>query len=161
MLAGRSHSAHLDRACRIGALFEREVGDWRRRKTQSIDMRIANYSNHLKCMIARSRLVADEMPDRILLAEEPLCECLVEDGHRLRMRPVGVAEYSSSQQRNAHGVEVIDTDVVLFSMHLRGRKVRLAGNVDGRIPDAARARGTSAWRHRERKGNDLIRSRMR
>src|ERR1700677_5244563 len=101
-------------------------------------MRIANHSNYLKCMIARSSLIADELTDRILLAEEPLCERPVEDCHRLRVRPIGVAEHSSSQEWNAHGVEVIDTDVVLFSVHLRGRKIRLAGNVDGCVPYAAR-----------------------
>src|ERR1700733_6795892 len=89
-------------------------------------------------MIAGRRLITDELPDRILLAEEPLCECLVEYRNLLCVRQVAVAEHSSSQQRNAHGVKVMDTDVVLFSMHLRRRKVRLAGNMDSRIPDAAR-----------------------
>jgi hypothetical protein len=82
-------------------------------------MGIPDFADDQKSMVIWRSSVPNEVADRIFLAEEPLREGSIENSYGLRMLLIGVAERPSSQERNAHGVEVIRTDVVFFSMHLR------------------------------------------
>src|SRR5262249_20193197 len=112
--------------------------------TYAKEFRISDDPDDLICRLRRAgwRVHLKGLPDRIALREMPPGECLVDDSHARRVRPIAILERPSCPERRRHDAEIVSSHFVKVDVAVPDG----AADEDASVPVAA------AERHDQRLG---------